>query len=447
MLCHFSKHETESEWTCTFAFVSSMRELSNQSLRDTEKIGISPCLCSWILPNFQCNLVQDERRLSSLSTSIIPRSIRWSSKLRHSWRFSQGIDGRRFAYCGIPSLTFRLGCPHLAPVACCWLSLQIHHSAPVSSVSCCWVKHNFDLQSFNNRSLVPFLRDSTFAAGFIASLANCEEFSLFPNFFHKFWKTLFKYWEFEVWMLWNSIFDLSLWVSTLRIRSQMLLEFEDSACWVSSCCLTWDCSAGFWLVSRVSSPTLLETPPCSTWAFTKILESLYFWRELFLLLKRLWDTKFISLGFAIDFFGAEFWDTQPRTFSFSIAIAPWVLSFFDLLLEFSSPPACRYRELLPWMHLFPDLSSQHTGRCRKSHDDLSHLAPHWQGIFAPVAGLASRLVERLSSVCPFPVGTEEDACSLPFLHRSFSTAGLRLDTLVFFTSSADVSPFPRGMRM
>ena len=44
----------------------------------------------------------------------------------------QGIDGRRFAYCGIPTLCFRFECHHSAPVSCCLPSLQIHHSAPVS---------------------------------------------------------------------------------------------------------------------------------------------------------------------------------------------------------------------------------------------------------------------------------------------------------------------------
>ena len=43
---------------------------------------------------------------------------------------------------------------------------------------------------------------------------------------------------------------------------------------------------------------------------------------------------------------------------------------------------------------------------------------HRQGILAPVAGLASGLFERLSSVRPFPVGTEEDPCPLPFRLRS-----------------------------
>ena len=71
--------------------------------------------------------------------------------------------------------------------------------------------------------------------------------------------------------------------------------------------------------------------------------------------------------------------------------------------------------------------------------------PHRQGILAPVAGLASRLFERLSSVCPFPVGTEEDAYSLPFpLGSLLFTTGLRPDTLAFPTSSADVSRFRKA---
>ena len=37
-----------------------------------------------------------------------------------------------------------------------------------------------------------------------------------------------------------------------------------------------------------------------------------------------------------------------------------------------------------------------------------------------VAGLASRLFERLSSVCPFPVGTEKDACSSPSAFACYS---------------------------
>ena len=87
----------------------------------------------------------------------------------------------------------------------------------------------------------------------------------------------------------------------------------------------------------------------------------------------------------IDFFGSEFWDTQPWTFfSFRIATAPWASTLFL-----------------------------------------------W-----PLAGL--------SSVCPCPVGTEEDAWSLPFRLRSSSTAGLRPDTPGFFTSSADASRFPEA---
>ena len=50
----------------------------------------------------------------------------------------------------------------------------------------------------------------------------------------------------------------------------------------------------------------------------------------------------------IDFFGSEFWDTQLwNSLCFRIATTPWVLSFFDLFLGFSSPSACRNRQLLP----------------------------------------------------------------------------------------------------
>ena len=81
----------------------------------------------------------------------------------------------------------------------------------------------------------------------------------------------------------------------------------------------------------------------------------------------------------------------------------------------------------------------------ENHTTIFYILPlHTQGILARVAGLASRLVELLSSVCPFPVGAEEDICALPFLLRSLFTAGLRLDTPVFFTSSADVSRFPEA---
>ena len=72
------------------------------------------------------------------------------------------------------------------------------------------------------------------------------------------------------------------------------------------------------------------------------------------------------------------------------------------------------------------------------------LPPKDKGFFTLIAGLASRLVELFTSVCLFPVGTEEDACPLPFLLCSLFTTGLKLDTPVFFTSSADVSRFPEA---
>ena len=64
------------------------------------------------------------------------------------------------------------------------------------------------------------------------------------------------------------------------------------------------------------------------------------------------------------------------------------------------------------------------------------LPPHRQGILAPVAGAFV--------VSPFPVGTEKDACPLPLRLRSQSTAGLRLDTPVFFAPSANISQIPEA---
>ena len=88
--------------------------------------------------------------------------------------------------------------------------------------------------------------------------------------------------------------------------------FPDAA-WVRWLCvlsvslLPWHCSPRFWLVSRVNFTTLLETPPCSAWAFTKLWEPPNFGEEVFLLIKRLWDTQFTSLGVAIaDFLDLDF---------------------------------------------------------------------------------------------------------------------------------------------
>ena len=109
-------------------------------------------------------------------------------------------------------------------------------------------------------------------------------------------------------MLWNSIIDLFMCVSTPRICFQMPDESETSrllsyfqvfAFWVSSCCLTWEYTAGFWLVSRIWSQMPDETPPCSALAFPRFSGSLIYCGEFFLVLKRLCDTKFVGLGSAI----------------------------------------------------------------------------------------------------------------------------------------------------
>ena len=84
------------------------------------------------------------------------------------------------------------------------------------------------------------------------------------------------------------------------------------------------------------------------------------------------------------------------------------------------------------MHLYPDLYSRDMGTCRKTS------SPHRQGIIATVAGLASRLVELLRSVCAFLFGTEEDARSLLSFFARYSQLP------VLLTSSAYVSRFPEA---
>ena len=83
-----------------------------------------------------------------------------------------------------------------------------------------------------------------------------------------------------------------------------------------------------------------------------------------------------------------------------------------------------------------------------NHTTIFYILPPttsiYKDFFALVPGLASGLFERVSSVCPFPVGTEEDASTLPCRLRALLTARLRLDTPVFFASSAGVSRFPEA---
>ena len=90
-----------------------------------------------------------------------PQTIHWSSELQHrvlvpagSWRLTQSIDGRRLAYCGILTSSFRFICHHLAPVSWC-SKIECHLVAALenmllglgscfASVSWRWVKHNSD---------------------------------------------------------------------------------------------------------------------------------------------------------------------------------------------------------------------------------------------------------------------------------------------------------------
>ena len=72
-------------------------------------------------------------------------------------------------------------------------------------------------------------------------------------------------------------------------------------------------------------------------------------------------------------------------------------SLFDLLLGFSSRSACRYRPLLPRMPpSFQTCCHDTREECRSSHHDFLHFAFPLKRILDPIAGLASRLFERLS---------------------------------------------------
>ena len=68
-------------------------------------------------------------------------------------------------------------------------------------------------------------------------------------------------------------------------------------------------------------------------------------------------------------------------------------------------------------------------------------APHRQGILAQVAGLASRLFERCRQSVLFPSLQKRMLTLLLFRLRSSTTAGLRLDTPVFFASLQESTLF------
>ena len=127
-------------------------------------------------------------------------------------------------------------------------------------------------------------------------------------------------------------------------------------------------------------------------------------------------------------------------------LGPFFLSESQLLLEYSLTscwvsPHHQHVDTGNYCH---KCTCVQTCNRRKSHDDLLPLAYQRQRILALVAGLASRLVELFTSVCPFPVGTEENACSLPFSLCSLFTAGLRPDPFALSTSSAVVYRFPEA---
>ena len=173
-----------------------------------------------------------------------------------------------------------------------------------------------------------------------------------------------------------------------------------------------------------------------------------------------WPFSFPNLNFvpraSWEFYGVSRRSIQSRVRSFPQNRLLWIsilryttLDSFFLSQNRNCSLSTLFLRLLAGLLLTISMSIQATIAINASVSRLVItifyiLPPHRQGILAPVAGLASRLFERLSSVCPFPVGTQEDACSSPFRLRSLSTAGLRPDTLAFSTSSAVVSRFPEA---
>ena len=121
--------------------------------------------CSCILPESQCNSVQDGWLLSLLSTWTISTSIHCFSMIQYNvfvnfpwsptcfsdvWRPFPRIDYLRFACCETSSLTCAFICLHLAPVAWSRPSSKTHFTAPVSK---CWQSEYHPVTSLANTSL------------------------------------------------------------------------------------------------------------------------------------------------------------------------------------------------------------------------------------------------------------------------------------------------------
>ena len=178
---------------------------------------------------------------------------------------------------------------------------------------------------------------------FTASIANFEWPILIPNFFCKCWKTFGNYWWFEILM-----FITSFFVFTSRTNFLVLVElecsslpscFQESASCVFSCRLTWEYSIGSRLGFRISF-LMLGAPPCSFSTFSGLTELLKSWRGFFLALNGLYNTRFMSLDFAIaEFIGFGFAIGAP---SLEVASCP----LLDMALCFLIGSE---RKLLKWL--------------------------------------------------------------------------------------------------
>ena len=125
-------------------------------------------------------------------------------------------------------------------------------------------------------------------------------------------------------------------------------------------------------------------------------------------------------------------------FSFRKAIDPWVPFFLDLALGSS------HHQHVDTSNYCRGCTCLQTCNYDTREDDFLHLASHRQKNFSssPRSGLWTFPAFVVSP--SFSVGTEEDACPLPFRLRSLFTAAFSLNTHVFFAPSADFSRFPEA---
>ena len=143
----------------------------------------------------------------------------------------------------------------------------------------------------------------------------------------------------------------------------------------------------------------------------------------------------------VDFFGPEFWDTQPWTFFFFQNLNCSLITLtFRPLAGFLLTISMSVQAIIAIDAPVSTLVIITHGRMPIITRRFSTSCTPWTRNFSS-SGRSGLKTFRAFVVSPFPVGTQEDACSLPFRLHSLSTAGLRPDTRVFFAPTADVSRF------